>query len=189
VTVENLAGYPVTGVEVAFSYPSGVDIELLDQSARASVLPPHGKTRFDLAMALGKEAPKVLPLRINVESDRFDLAHWPLELPTDGTAIALREPTIQARRPIPTSASVGSLPLRLHVSDERAVQNVVVMANGRKVAWAGGGKTSLELEAQVDLFRGSNRIVVMAEDDQGVQSSALYVVRGEPIVAVDAADQ
>lgn len=186
ITVHNLAREPITGLEVHFGYPGDLDLELVDRAAGTPVLAGGKSRRFDLVMELGPTAPPRLPLDLVVTSERHDeLAEWPLGLPTDGTTVVLQAPEVTTRRPV-VSAPVGPLQLPLVVHDDGRLDHVVVKANGRKVAWAAGGSGRVELTAEVNLYAGTNWVVVYAEDDLGIVTRRPLAIYGEPAASVDA---
>lgn len=186
VTIHNLAAHPISGIEAKFAYPFGLDVELVDMMARIPVLPAKGSERLDLTLSLGDDAPAVLPLDLEIQAERYrTLASWPLSLPVDGAEVTLQSPEIKLRHAI-TSAPVGRIGLPLVVTDDRKLDHAVVYANGRKIAWVPGGRSTLELRPEVDLFAGVNRILVVAEDDQGLRERHWLFIRGEPRVSVDA---
>lgn len=181
ITVENLAGHPISDVEARFAYPHGLDVELVDLAARIPVLPARGDERLDLTLALGPTAPASLPLDLEIRSARYGtILDWPLVLPTGGAEVRLQAPRIEPRTEI-VSAPAGRFALPLVARDERRLDHVVVFANGEKVAWAPGGSSQVELRAVFELKPGPNRVLVVAEDDQGLRARRWFHVRGTPL--------
>lgn len=190
VTVHNLSPVRLPGVEVAFSHPGDLDVELVTHAARVPSIGPRGSARLDLELRVGDDAPDVLPLELTVESEAYrrDLARWPLALPIDGSALALQAPRYTAQG-VPLSAPVGPWTIPISVTDESRLDHVVVYNNGRKVAWAAGGRPAVELTATIELLPGENRVDVVATDEHGVRLRDSIHVRGEPLgAAVDAGD-
>ena len=187
VTVHNDSSASLVGLEVYFAFPGDLDVELIDRASRTGLLLGNDEETFSLAVKVGEGAPDVLPLLLNVEAERYGglVADWPLALPLSGDPVVLKAPRIEAGA-LPLSAPVGPFTLPLTVTDDRGLAHVVVLANGRKAAWAGGGAVSLKLPAEVSLDAGLNSLVVLATDDQGVEHRERYVVRGEVSAAVDA---
>jgi hypothetical protein len=75
------------------------------------------------------------------------------------------------------------------VTDESGLSDIVVYVNGTKTAWAGGqGARKVDLDTTAQLHSRSNRVVVYATDDHGLETKHTFVVRGEATATVDAAD-
>ena len=132
-----------------------------------------------LDLEIGPEAPPVLPLELQIASDRHRrLVDWPLALPLDGTVVPLQAPTIEAVGH--AHAPMGPYALPVEVVDDGAVDHVVVWVNGEKVAWSPGGSSSARLVPTFDLEEGNNQIVIQTEDDRGIHAHKALTVRGEP---------
>lgn len=188
VELTNPSRTDVEGVEVHFGYPGDVDVELVDQASRIPSLPAGGTHRVELRVRPGPNAPSALPLQLVIETPTYGtLATWPLELPMDGSPVALEPPRIRAT--VHPLASTGRLALPLVVTDDGALQHVVVYRNGQKVAWAAGADQKVELTAKVELEPGQNRFLVVTRDEHGIEEREQFVVRGIPSDAtVDAPD-
>ena len=99
VVVTSLADETITGVEVYFSHPGDVGVELIDRAARLPILGPHDDGRIDLAVQLGGESPTSVPLELVIEAERFGrLVEWGLDLPADGSVVTLQAPTSRPGR-------------------------------------------------------------------------------------------
>lgn len=189
VDLKNETDVPIPGIEVHFGYPGDLDVELVDQAARAPELAPRATHTFRLAVRPGPTAPAELPLQLVVEAPRYDaLATWPLSLPLSGEPVSLAAPRVRAPSH-PLRAPAGSLALPLVVSDDGPLEHVVVYRNGKKVAWAAGGSSRVELAPVLELDPGQNRVLVVTRDAGGIEEREQFVVRGLPIdAAVDAPD-
>jgi carboxyl-terminal processing protease len=186
VTLMNRSGKLVTGPEVHFGFPGDIDVELLDHAARAPVLPANGQAHFRLGLDVGDAAPDVIPLQVHVDSGAYRrMVSWPLGLPKNGELVRLSAPSI-ALFAVPLAAPVGPFSLPIVVSDDTAVDHVVVFANGEKVGWAKGGNRQVNVNVNVTLREGVNRILVVTEDKGGIATRRQVVVRGEDPAAVDA---
>lgn len=189
VEVRNLSTTSIPGLEVHFGYPNDAHVELLDRAARI----PHvaGRTDADLglAMEIAPSAPLVLPMDLVVESEVFrTLADWPLALPITGDPVSLQAPRVEIRSSA-LSAPVGEIQIPISVTDDRAVDHVVVWANGEKIAWMAGGSPRIFLRPRLRLITGDNRIVVQTRDDQGVSSKQTISILGlDPRPTIGAAD-
>jgi carboxyl-terminal processing protease len=190
ITLINASAVALEDLEVSFAFPGEVGVELLDASAFLPSLAPRSEARVDIGLRIGPTAPAEIPLELVVTAKRYDeILDWPVLLPADGTAVREEAPRVQVRT-VDLSAPVGAFTVPVQVMDERALDHVVVYANGAKVAWAGGGKMRLDVEAPVQLRAGVNRVVVVAEDDQGLVSRRTLILRGEtPSTTVDAQDE
>jgi hypothetical protein len=189
VTVQNLSRAAVEGLEVHLGWPGTDTVELVDWAARVPQVAGRSEKRLELTLEVGEGAPAVLPLELVVRTERHgELLDWPMPLPLDGSALLLQAPQIDARPPV-RSAPTGPFTLPIAVSDDRAVDHVVVTVNGRKAAWAPGAGARVALAPTFELLAGANRVTVEAEDDQGVESARTVVIRGEPHPeAVDAGE-
>lgn len=190
VTLENLGTTTVTDLKAQFAYPGNGDLELVDSAVTADVLGPRGKVTFTLALRVGASAAGYLPLQLEVTArgGAVRLLNWPLPLPLDGSDVHLEAPRIVLKN-LPVSAPTAALMLAVQVADDRTLDHVVVYANGNKVSWAGPGKSNkVDLRVPLELVAGINKIVVLAEDDQGVVTRRAVVIRGEATGQADAAD-
>jgi len=188
VTVHNLTDTPLSGVEVAFAHPGDIDVELRTHSARIPRLGKRASARVALDLQLGAEAPPVLPLGLAIGAEGYgdELLTWPVDLPTDGTALTLQAPRVSAPdRPL--SAPTQPLVYPLVCTDETRLDHVVVYANGQKIGWAAGGTSQARLEPTIDVQPGENVIVVVATDEHGVRTRVAYRVRGDGPATADAA--
>ncbi|MEZ4321576.1 MAG: S41 family peptidase [Myxococcota bacterium] len=183
VVLSNRSNVDVDGLEVHFGYPGDVDVELLDRASRIGTLPGGESRTVELGVHVGPGAPAVLPMRLEVETERYGtLETWPLELPMDGREVVLDPPRIT---PLghPANAPAGPFTFGVRVDDDRRLDHVVVYQNGRKVGWAAGAPKRVELRAEVELEPGVNRMLVVTRDDQGLEEREQFVIRG---VASDA---
>lgn len=188
VTVINEADHGLTDVEIRFGWPGDLDVEIVDQAVRIPVVPGRDRVRADLELVPGPEAPNSIPLQVRIDAARFGkLAVWPLELPVDGTTVALSAPRI-SRTQVDVAAPEGQYTLPLLVQDEGRVDHVVVYAHGEKIAWAPGGRGRVRVEAKVRLYPGVNTVYVEARDDDGIARTVRYAIRGEETAAVDASE-
>lgn len=179
VLVQNLSDTTISGVDLHFGFPGSDAIELLDHGARATTLAGGSEQRLELTLEVGPEAPAVLPLELVIEAEGYGpLVEWPLSLPVDGALVLLQAPQIEARPPV-RSAPTGPFTLPITVTDDRLVQHVVVSVNGEKVAWSPGEAPRVQLSPVIELAPGDNRIVVQADDDQGIRTSRTVSVRGD----------
>ncbi len=188
ITVSNISNVSISGLEVFFSFPGDVDVELIDRAGRVPLMLGNDAETFTLAMKVGPNAPDRLPLNLNIEGERFNrIASWPIELPVDGSPVSIRAPELSTARTV-LSAPVGPFTLPLLVTDESKVDHLVVYANGDKVAWAGAGTGQVMLDAAIELQPGSNSIVAVAEDEHGLRTREYYAIRGEVSATVDAGE-
>ncbi|HHO52056.1 MAG TPA: PDZ domain-containing protein [Deltaproteobacteria bacterium] len=189
VEVQNLSTTSIPGLEVHFGYPNDAHVELLDRAARVAHVAGRTKAELGLAMEIAPSAPLVLPMDLVVESEIFNtLASWPLALPITGDPVTLQAPRVEIRASA-LSAPVGELQIPISVTDDRAVDHVVVWANGEKIAWMAGGSPRVFLRPRLRLLAGDNRIVVQTRDDQGVSSKQTISILGlPPRSTIDSAD-
>lgn len=186
VTLENPGATPLDGVDVQFAWPGDLDVELMDTTVPLASIPAKGEAVVTMHLRVGPLAPAVLPLELEVRSPLGRLADWPLALPADGTAVRVEPPKIVGKS-LPLSAPVGSLTLAFTATDDVALDHVVVFANGEKIAWAAGAAGKVDLRATTTIDPGINRWLVVAEDNQGLVTRRLVIVRGESATSVDAA--
>ncbi len=180
VTLTNRSELDLDGLEVHFGYPGDLDVELLDRASRTPLLAGKASHTFELGVQVGDDAPASLPMRLVIESSRYGkLETWPLDLPLDGDTVVLQPPVV-APLEHPAWSTTGAFSMPLRVTDDNAVDHVVVYRNGEKVAWAAGGERTVELVAEMELEEGVNRVLVLTEDDQGLTDREQYVVRGVP---------
>ena len=190
VTLENLGTIALTNLDVSFGYPGDLGVELIDPSAHIASIPVKGKATASLALRFGATVPTTLPLELDVQTPDGAprLAQWPVDVATDGSTVRVEAPRI-AFKAVPLSAPAGPLPVAIQIADDRAIDHIVVYANGNKVTWAGPGKGGkVDLKPTIDLEPGNNRITVLVEDDQGVTTRKTVVVRAEATGNADAGE-
>ena len=176
----------LTGVEVHFDYPEDPHIELLDRGARRSVIAAGDSDRFDLTFERAPDGPDPVALQLQVDVERYGrLAHWPLQLPIDGSERAYRSPQIMGPQ-IPTTAEIGPLRVPLTVVDDGRLDHLRVYVDGVKVAWFAGGKGRAEIAPVVTLPSGTHHLTVVARDDQGLVTEHTFSVRGEAPATAEA---
>lgn len=180
VQLENLGDEDLEGVEVHFGWPGDADVELVDRASRVPVLPAKSTRRFELEVTLGEQAPGPLPLRLEVESPSHGrMARWPVSLPLSGDPVRIEPPSIEAiAHPPSQPAMAASFPVL--VRDDGTIDHVVVYHNGAKAAWSAGAEQQVALAAKLELDSGTNRITVVAEDQQGLRTVEHFIVRGLP---------
>ena len=189
VTVHNLAQVPIPGLEVHFGYPDDSHVELLDRAARAPHVDPRSEAELVLAMEVAPSAPLVLPMDLVVESDVYrTLAQWPLALPTTGDSVLLQAPKIEVRTGSAEARVAEDIQLPIVVTDDRAVNHVVVWVNGEKIAWMAGGGARVFLRPTIRLLPGDNRMVVETRDDQGIAAREVVNLLGTVVSPNSAAD-
>ncbi len=187
VTVRNLSNTPLQNLDLSFAHP-GDGLEWLDGHQTVASVPAKSEVVLGVDLLFTGTPPAQVPLTLVLDAQRFrTLAEWPLILNTDGTAQTIEPPKVLLKSAI-SSAPVGPFRLPLQISDERSLDHVVVFANNEKVLWAGGGRNRWDLSPEFDLQPGINRIVALAQDDQGLVTRKMFVVRGESPAAADAED-
>lgn len=190
ITLENLGTTTLSDLRAQFAYPDGADVELIDSAVTADTLAARGKVMFTLGLRVGADAKGSVPLQLEVTArgGGVSLLAWPLALPLDGSDVHVEAPRVVIKN-LPVSAPTGSLMLAVQIADDRLLDHVVVYANGNKVNWAGPGKSGkVDLRVPLELVAGMNKIVVLAEDDQGVVTRRAVVIRGEATGQADAGD-
>jgi carboxyl-terminal processing protease len=175
------------GLRVRFEHPESSGVELTHFDATLPPLAPGVAAEATLGLFLtGSEAE--IPLQLIIEGDDWgELADWPLLLPSDGRAVTLSPPIVEAPQ-MPLSTPAGTLSVGLNASDDGRVDHVVVWAGRRKIAYASGIDGSLVLQVPLPIDPGRNRISVQATDDEGLTSWTRWTIRGieEPPVTTDA---
>jgi len=186
-TVHHPGPGAMAGVEVHFDYPDDPSIELLDRGARVPNIPAKTSRRFDLTLQRAAGGPDTLDLDLVIDTERFGrLERWPLKLPVDGTSVHYEAPTVTLPS-APSSAPTGPLRLPISVRDDGTIDHVRIYVDGRKTAWYAGNDRRLDLDPVITLRAGTRRILVVAEDDQGLVTWQRVYVRGEEPSLVDAA--
>ena len=171
------SGETLEGLRVRFEHPASSGVELTHYDANLPSLAPGVAGEATLGLLLtGSEAE--IPLRLIVEGDDWgELADWPLALPRDGRPVHLSPPVVESPA-APRAAPGGVITLDLQAYDEGVVDHVVVWAGKRKIAFASGEGTRLDLQVPVPIEAGRNRISVSATDDQGLTRWTRFYVRG-----------
>jgi hypothetical protein len=178
VTLHNLSDVELTGIEAGFAWTRDSDVQLIGEASRRPRLPPRSSTTFDFPVRLGALAPERLPMRLNVEADRFGrLASWELPIELTGGTTTVQAPEIVVRLARP-SAPVGDLVVPIEVRDDGRIGSVAVFVNGEKVLYHPGGKSHVDLLPRLPLEPGLNRLLVRAVDDQGTVEQRAIALLG-----------
>ena len=186
VTVHHPGPGLMAGIEAHFDYPRDAHIELIDRGARHPHIEAGGQRRFDLTLERSPAGPERLDLDLVIDTERFGrLVRWPLQLPIDGTEVHYAAPTIELVDP-PSSAPVGPLRLPVRIRDDGHIDHVRVYVDGKKTAWYDGAARRMDLEPVVTIRPGTRRVLVVAEDDQGLVTWHRANVRGEEPSTADA---
>jgi len=187
ILVRNRSDRTLNGVEVYFSHPGDVAVELLDRASRISSLDPRGEGAFSLGVRVGEDAPERVPLQLVIEAEGGlgKLASWIIELPLDGSPIQLQAPSVRAVD-LPVSQPIGRLDLQLELEDDAGLEYAVVYVNGDKAHWIPPDEKRLLTQVPLWMKAGLNRIVVIATDDTALQTRRSFYVWGEDAAAVDA---
>ena len=78
---------------------------------------------------------------------------------------------------LPTRALVGGLPLEVHLNDDGKIVQSRIWLDGEKQHWTQQSDYTITL----DLSSGQHHIVIIAEDDQGLQTRVDKYVYVEPV--------
>ncbi len=186
VRVRNTGSTRLEGVEVYFEHPPDLDIELLEPADAVDLLEPGEEVEVKLPLRLGPMLGGDLPLRVVVEADgEAKVADWAILLPIDGAEL-VREPPVVDIGAYGRSAPSGLVSLQVTAADEVGVDHVVVWVDDEKHAWLKATDGRVGDEVLVEIEPGSNRILVVATDVDGVDSRQTWVIRGEGPAAADA---
>ena len=79
---------------------------------------------------------------------------------------------------LPTRSQVGSLPLDIHVKDDGKITQSRVWVDGEKQYWT----QNVDYSLNIDLTTGQHHVIVVAEDNQGIET------RVDKYVYVEATD-
>jgi hypothetical protein len=188
VRVHNRSAIAVENVSVSFAAPGDADITLVDSSATIPLLPPGVTGSVELGLLLTDDSPQVLPLQVRVEVDTYRrIASWKFDLNQNGDPVQLDAPELTILGG--PSAPAGQHPIRVQVHDSEAVDHVVLFAGDRKIAWAPGDGTDVELSIDVDLEPGPNVFTAVAENEDGLRQTQRFTVRGDgTLSAADAGE-
>ncbi|MCB9742046.1 MAG: PDZ domain-containing protein [Alphaproteobacteria bacterium] len=179
--------YALSGVRVRFEVPESVPLELDTPDAGLPSLAPGEEAELHLGLTLFDEGD--LPLHVIVESERYgQLVDWAFVLPRDGSEVHLDAPRVLTPG-LPSSAEVGPLKQSLRVSDDRAVDHLVVWQGRDKVRYQQGEGKRLDAELTLDVQPGENRFLIEAIDDQGLRTRSYLYVNGLQERALAAEDE
>ncbi len=190
-TVENRSDRTLPSLRARFSFPDTPNVVLTDFGTEPVTLGPRRTSAGSIGLTLSGDAATV-PLEVLVEADEMPhLARWDFELARDGTSLRLEAPVIAVGHTSTVNGS--STRLNIKVSDDRRIDHVVVYAgtervdrsryeasskyDADKVAWQPGAGRKVFFSLPVPVEAGTNRYVVVAEDDQGLRvSQDVYVL-------------
>lgn len=181
ITVRNDSETPLVGLRARFEVRPSSGIELRQYEAHIPALAAGAETQIPLALDISQVPDgQDLAVQVIVEEQRFgQLLEWPLTLPQDGTSVRLRAPVVEALD-APLSADAGAWTLRVKATDELALDHLVIWHNGEKIAWVPGNGRRLDVQQELDLNTGRNRILVETVDSQELSTWTILYVRGKP---------
>ncbi len=178
VQVHNRSAIAVENVSVSFAAPGDADITLVDTSATIPLLPPGVSGGVELGLLLTEDSPQLLPLQVRVEVDTYRrIASWKFDLNQNGEPVRLDAPELTILGG--ASAPAGRHPIQIQAHDSEAVDHVVLYAGDRKIAWAPGAGTSVDLTVDVELAPGPNTFTAVAENADGLRQTQRFTVRGD----------
>jgi len=191
----------LTGVVAHVPFPDIAGVELAAPTSRATVLGPGETTLVEqrLVVAPGVEGP--LALRVEIAADGFPaLAKWELPVPLGGATLRRDAPVVE----VTTGHGhqpVGTAVVQVHLADADGLEHVVVYAGSARVdrgrwdanvAWdqhkvlyrEGLGRKA-RFGVTVPVRPGSNRIVVVAEDQTGARTRRELYIYGDGSAPTD----
>lgn len=194
--ITNQGEVTLTGVRAHVPYPDLAGVELVGAEDRAFVLVPGAKVVVSQALALsaGFSSP-TLDLRLEVRADGYPaLARWDLPLPVAGGAVHRDAPAVEVTSARARQAP-GSAAVQVHAFDTDGLAHVVVFAGServdrkrwdasvdwqqKKLLYRAPLAKRAHLSVAVPVRAGSNRIVVIAEDKNGVRTRRELYIYGE----------
>ena len=186
--VQNLSSVELSGVKVYFGSPEVPGVELVDRASAVPALAPESAERVSLGLQVDAAMVGPLPLRLNIDADRFGpLIEWDLQVPLDGSTLVVEAPRVVAVDH-PLSAPVGAYTFPIEVIDDQQVRHVTVFFNDHKLKWIPVQAARMSARVELELSLGENRVRVVARDDLGLVGEREVVVRGElsePAAAVE----
>lgn len=186
------------------SFPDDPGIELLDEATPPTLI---GRKTVTLRLGLRTAAAwsgADLPLELTLSSEQRGIRQvMTLRVPADGSPLSAMPPAL-SWSPLPLVAPVGTLPLDLQISDDGAMDHLLVLAGvetidrsrfeagydytGDKIAWlspASLSRTTGRAHRQTQALTlpvqaGPNRYTLLAEDADGLRTVRTLYVLGTP---------
>jgi hypothetical protein len=181
VGLENLGPVTLTGVRVRFAWRDDSGVELLDREALLPALGPEERARVDLALrVLDEESAEDILLELRVDAERFQgLIRVPVTIPRDGSTFRVQPPKLDVDAPVRTDADEVSV--RFTAEDDESIESVTVWWRGGKHAWMRGEGRRLSEDLHLPVEPGSNRLTIVAMDDDGNETRAYrYIWSDKP---------
>ena len=100
----------------------------------------------------------------------------PLNLPVDGMEISNAAPVISVNAPV--VVPVGKLRIGVEAVDDRQVKSLSVWWRGEKIAYQTGDGPTLRVDLDLPVAVGSQRLSIVARDDEGNRVRRIRYIRG-----------
>lgn len=199
--VTNAGTSILTGVVAHVPFPDIAGVELAAPTSGAVALGPGESTVVEQRLVVVAGVEGTLGLRVDISADGYPgLVKWELPVPLDGGAVRRDAPGVDVAVPHAHQAA-GSTVVQVHAADADGLDHVVVYVGsarvdrGRwepnvtwdqhKVSYREGLGRKTRFGVTVPVRPGSNRIVVVAEDETGTRTRREVYVYGDGSAPTD----
>jgi hypothetical protein len=119
-------------------------------------------------------------LELRVDAERFQgLIRVPVTIPRDGSTLRVQPPQLDVVAPVRTDSD--EVTVRFTAEDDESIESVTVWWRGGKHAWMRGDGRRLSEDLHLPVEPGSNRLTIVAKDDDGNETRAYrYIWSDQP---------
>lgn len=196
VVLYNRGEVTLTGVRAHVPYADLAGVELVAAEDRAFVLLPGAKAVITQAITLSAGfTASTLDLRLEVRADGYPgLVRWDLPMPLDERTVHRDAPGVEVTSQRARQAP-GTAVVQVHAVDGEGLAHIVVFAGServdrkrwdasvdwqqKKLLYRAPLAKRAHLSVTVPVRAGSNRIVVIAEDKDGVRTRRELYIYGD----------
>ncbi len=195
VTLRNRGHLTLTDVQARLPFAELTGVEFAPVAERPAVLAAGSTLELKQPLTLGIGHPGTLALSLEVRARGFGrFAEWPLQVPTSGSPVRLDAPVVTATAP-QLQQRPGTATVTVQLNDPDGLDHVVIWAGtGRvdrrrweasvdwtdnKLLYRATSAKRLRFSVAVPVLVGTNRVVIIAEDQKGLRTRQELYIFGE----------
>ncbi len=175
---ENLGSRTLEDLRLKVGLPKDGPVELGVRHVDGSTLAPGERQTFlfPLKSPRGRLVGPV-SLQLRLEAARWGrVATIPVDVEVDGAEQTRMPPEISGSPPL--ELELGSHTVSVQVHDDTGLHDVTVWFEDRQISWTSPEGSEFALDLPLEIHAGTHRLVVRAEDADGVAKRRTWWIRG-----------